>query len=53
MGQQFSDIVFSRAQLSKHQRRLLWLSSIVFASTLSLPVSWQSGDVVRRGRAVG
>lgn len=38
MGRQFKETNSPLAQFSQRQRRLLWLSSIVFASTLSLPV---------------
>lgn len=38
MGQQNSKTILSRVQVSQRQRRLIWLSSVVFASALSLPL---------------
>ena len=49
MGQQKSKNKLSRAPVSRRQRRLLWLSSVVFASALSLPLpgkaeTWVGGS---------
>ncbi len=39
MGRQFKETTSPLVQFSQHRRRLLWLSSVVFASTLALPIS--------------
>ena len=49
MGQQNSKPILAHAQVSQRQRRLIWLSSVVFASALSLPLpgkaeTWVGGS---------
>ena len=49
MGQNFSKTGSLRAQVSQRQRRRLWLSSVVFASALSLPLPGKAETWIGQG----